>query len=90
MGVKFAHFSIFNSNLEEAIGLLNLLPKPPNKLDIMKKAFPKEYADLINKKDNPMIKPILDYMSSGEIWYMVTLLPIFSIFNLSHSLSINL
>ena len=41
MGNTFSHFNILDSTVDEAIGLLNLVPKRPNILEIMKRVSPK-------------------------------------------------
>jgi hypothetical protein len=58
VGTKFSHFSILDSNVEEAIGLLNLIPKRPNILEIMRRVSPKnelwfaKSVDDIKKPEN--------------------------------------
>ena len=55
MGTTFAHFSILDSNVEETIKFLDLIPKKPNALEIMKRISPKEkpFPESINDFKKP-------------------------------------
>jgi hypothetical protein len=55
MGTKFAHFSISDSSIDQTIGLLNLIPKRPNIMEIMKRVAPDN--ELFNKPIEQLKKP---------------------------------
>jgi hypothetical protein len=63
MGTKFSHFNILNSSIDQTMGLLTLIPKRPNALEVMKRLAPDN--ELFNKPINEIKKP---ENSSDEQW----------------------
>jgi hypothetical protein len=73
MGTKFAHFSISDSSVDQTIGLLNLIPKRPNVIEMIKRMHPED-PDMFKKLQEssaPESKKLIQYLVSGTREYYI-------------------